>query len=134
MRLSPLLQETFKRAQRGLFAGETIRFGDQVSEMGNRSRRTWKPNVQRVNLWSETLQEQVFCRVTTTALGLIDKAGGLDNYILGQRHPESRFALQLKTRILLRRLEAERREDSPGGGGVELERNTVALDSICRAG
>lgn len=102
-----LNKHIFKRAQRGLYAGEMIRFGDQVSEMGNRTRRTWKPNVQRVTLWSETLQERLSIRVTTKALGLIDKAGGLDSYILEQRVPESFLAEKLKKRILLKRIENE---------------------------
>lgn len=111
---TPITAFTFKRAQRGLFAGERIKFGDQVSEMGNRSKRTWKPNVQRVKLWSETLQERLSIKVTPTALGLIDKAGGLDNYILDQMKPESEFAAQLKTRILMRRLELEQRIEKAG--------------------
>lgn len=105
--LALLNKHVFKRAQRGLYAGEMIRFGDQVSEMGNRTRRTWKPNVQRVRLWSETLQERLSIRVTTKALGLIDKAGGLDSYILEQRVPESLLAESLKKRILLKRIENE---------------------------
>ena len=108
MRPTLILLETFKRAQRGLFAGEHIRFGDTVSEFGNRNRRTWKPNVQRITLWSETLGERVRLRVTTTALGLIDKAGGLDMYVLGQRIPESKCAGELRRKIILRRLERER--------------------------
>lgn len=108
---TPITVFTFKRAQRGLFAGERIKFGDQVSEMGNRSKRSWKPNVQRVKLWSETLRERLPIKVTPTALGLIDKAGGLDNYILEQIRPESEFASQLKTRILMKRLELEQRTE-----------------------
>jgi len=108
---------TFKRAQRGLFAGERIRFGDKVSEMGNRSRRSWKPNVQRVSLWSEALGKKLSLKATTTALGLIDKAGGLDSYILEQKQPESICAAELKKRILLQRLELERLK-SPNGTGV----------------
>lgn len=115
---SRLLRFTFKRAQRGLFAGEHIRFGDRVSEMGNRTRRTWKPNVQHVLLYSETLRERLRLKVTTTALEQIDRAGGLDAYILGQRWPESECAERLKRRILMARLERERRRleevgDSP---------------------
>lgn len=103
-------QTIFKRAQRGLFAGETIRFGDRVSEHGNRSRRSWKPNVQRVPLWSETLRERLRVNVTTTALGLIDKSGGLDNYLISQRIPESLLAAKLRLRILMERLRKERLE------------------------
>lgn len=107
MQVTGVLRAAFKRAQRGLYAGETIHFGDTKSEMGNRNRRSWKPNAQRVSLWSETLQRRVRLTATTTALGLIDKAGGLDAYILAQRLPESNFAAELKASILKSKLQRE---------------------------
>ena len=48
-----------------------------------RSRRKWKPNAQRKRLYSEALDEQIRFNVTTHALRCIDKAGGLDNYLMG---------------------------------------------------
>lgn len=107
MKPSILCLETFKRAQRGLYAGEHIRFGNTVSEMGNKSRRTWKPNVQRLPLWSETLKEKVKVRVSMTALKKIEQVGGLDTYLLNQRHAESLCAEELRHKILRRRLEEE---------------------------
>jgi len=109
MRTSAILmmRSTFKQADRGLYAGCHITFGDRMSDFGNRSRRTWRPNAQRVYLYSETLKERLLIRVTTDALLLIDKAGGLDNYLLEQRHPESDCADKLRRRILQRRLEVE---------------------------
>lgn len=98
------------RAQRGLYAGEHIRFGDTIHESGRRTRRTWKPNVQRVALYSEALDERIPCPVSTAALALVDQAGGLDAYILNQRVPESALAMALKERILGARLAAERRQ------------------------
>jgi ribosomal protein L28 len=86
--------------------------------MGNRNRRTWKPNVQRVHLWSESLQQRLPIKVTTTALGRIDQAGGLDNYILEQHPPESAFAVRLRERILLRRLQVEHQEQARESKGI----------------
>lgn len=94
-----------KRSQRGLYAGEMIQFGDVVSSFGNRSKRTWKPHVMKVDLWSETLSDRVNVKVSATALALIDREGGLDSYILGQRVPESRWALEFKNRIIKHKLE-----------------------------
>jgi ribosomal protein L28 len=48
----------------------------------NRTRRRWEPNVQKVNFYSELLEESVSIPVTTRALRTIDKKGGIDNYIL----------------------------------------------------
>ncbi|KAM7265807.1 hypothetical protein ACFE04_003490 [Oxalis oulophora] len=71
------------RAQRGLFAGRHIRFGNQVSEDGgNKSRRSWKPNVQEKRLFSYVLDRHIRVKVTTHALRCIDKAGGIDEYLL----------------------------------------------------
>lgn len=71
------------RAKRGLFAGRHIQFGNQVSEDGgNKTRRTWKPNVQEKRLFSYILDRHIRVHVTTHALRCIDKAGGIDEYLL----------------------------------------------------
>ncbi|KAK9733062.1 hypothetical protein RND81_04G041300 [Saponaria officinalis] len=71
------------RAKRGLFAGRHIQFGNQISEDGgNKSRRCWKPNVQKNRLFSYILDRHIRVKVTTHALRCIDKAGGIDEYLL----------------------------------------------------
>ena len=71
------------RTGRGLYAGKTILSGNRVSEDGgNRSRRVWKPNAQPASLWSAALGRAVKVRVTAAALRNVDKAGGLDRYLL----------------------------------------------------
>ncbi|PHU09381.1 hypothetical protein BC332_21241 [Capsicum chinense] len=71
------------RAHRGLFAGRHIQFGNRVSEKGgNTSRRSWKPNVQEKRLFSYILDRHIRVKVTTHALRCIDKAGGIDEYLL----------------------------------------------------
>ena len=42
----------------------------------------WLPNVQRKRLWSDSLNRMGCINVTTAALRWIDKAVGLDNYLL----------------------------------------------------
>ncbi|XP_068657333.1 large ribosomal subunit protein bL28m [Aristolochia californica] len=71
------------RAKRGIYAGRHIQFGNKVSEDGgNKSRRTWKPNVQEKRLFSYIHDRHVRVKVTTHALRCIDKAGGIDEYLL----------------------------------------------------
>lgn len=96
------------RADRGLYAGKGISFGNTVSDFGNTNRRSWKPNVQRVSLFSETLGERIRLRVTTEALRRIDHDGGLDNYILNQKTPESECAKKLQDRLFQKKLEASK--------------------------
>ncbi|RKP08256.1 hypothetical protein THASP1DRAFT_7130, partial [Thamnocephalis sphaerospora] len=76
---------TFKRAQRGLFAGKHIQFGNNKPFSLKKTRRIWLPNVQRKRLYSEILGSMVQLKVTTAALRTIDKKGGLDNYLLKTR-------------------------------------------------
>ena len=75
------------RAAKGLYAGRDVGFGNKVSHSERKTRRMWKPNVQKKRLWSEALQDFIRFSVTTHALRCIDKAGGLDKYIL-QTPPE----------------------------------------------
>lgn len=71
------------RAKRGIYAGRHIQFGNRVSEDGgNKSRRSWKPNVQEKRLFSYILDRHIRVKVTTHALRCIDKAGGIDEYLL----------------------------------------------------
>ncbi|XAR51127.1 hypothetical protein NMG60_11005672 [Bertholletia excelsa] len=46
------------------------------------SLRTWKPNVQEKQLFSYILDWHVCVKVTTHPLRCIDKAGGIDKYLL----------------------------------------------------
>ena len=63
-------------------------------------------------MYSELLDEMIPMRVTTHALRCMDKAGGLDEYILNTRDQDlkSVFALELKSR--LRVAQAVAREDT----------------------
>jgi len=74
--------DTFKRAQRGLFAGKKRLTGYSVSASKRHTKRVWLPNVQRKRLFSAILDKPVTISVTTTALRTIDRFGGLDEYIL----------------------------------------------------
>lgn len=47
-----------------------------------RTRRTWKPNVQEKRLFSYVMDRHIRVKVTTHALRCIDKAGGIDEYLL----------------------------------------------------
>lgn len=81
--LTALTRSVARRTARGLYAGKTILSGNRVSEDGgNRSRRVWKPNAQPASLWSAALGRSVRVRATASALRNVDKAGGLDRYLL----------------------------------------------------
>jgi large subunit ribosomal protein L28 len=57
-----------------------------VSEAhGVKTRRKWRPNVQRKRLWSASLGVFVRTRITMRVLRTLDKVGGLDEYLLGRK-------------------------------------------------
>ncbi|CAG8776715.1 21381_t:CDS:2, partial [Gigaspora margarita] len=80
-----MVQQTYKQALTGLYAGKHIQYGNQISEFGNKSRRTWRPNVQKVKLYSEALNDKIPIKVTPLALKIMDRKGGLDKYLLSMR-------------------------------------------------
>lgn len=50
-----------------------------------KTRRYWRPNVHSKRLWSESLGSFVKIRITTRVLRTLDKCGGLDEYLLGEK-------------------------------------------------
>ncbi|KAF9947022.1 39S ribosomal protein L24, mitochondrial [Modicella reniformis] len=85
---SPVVQlakASFKRAQRGLFGGKHIQFGNNVPFSKTKTRRTWLPNVQRKRLFSVTLNDWIRLNMTTSVIRTVDKKGGLDRYLLETR-------------------------------------------------
>lgn len=50
-----------------------------------KTRRYWRPNVHLKRLWSESLGSFVKIRITTRVLRTVDKCGGLDEYLLGEK-------------------------------------------------
>ena len=91
-----------KRVKEGLYAGRNIGYGNNVSEDGgNKTRRHWKPNSHRKRLYSEVLDRLVSVNVTAHALRCIDKAGGLDAYLLNTRPKDllSNKAMEIRREI-----------------------------------
>ncbi|ETW06712.1 hypothetical protein H310_02890 [Aphanomyces invadans] len=76
-------QHVSGRALRGLFAGRDKHFGNNVSFSQRKTRRAWKVNAHHKALYSEALDEKISLHVTTHTLRCVDKAGGLDNYLMG---------------------------------------------------
>ncbi|KAJ9143356.1 54S ribosomal protein L24 [Pleurostoma richardsiae] len=77
-------RRVYKQSNSGLYGAARLRFGNRVSERNEiKTRRKWRPNVHRKRLWSASLGCFVQTRVTTRVLRTLDKAGGLDEYLLG---------------------------------------------------
>jgi large subunit ribosomal protein L28 len=95
------------RAFKGLYGNRMIQFGNKVSFADNKSRRTWKPNVQVKSMYSETLQKMLRFRMTTYVMRCVKKSGGIDEYLVKTKDMELKYpkAIELKREILAIRAE-----------------------------
>jgi large subunit ribosomal protein L28 len=57
--------------------------GHNVSHSNRKSKRRFRPNVQKVTFRSEALGRDVMLRVTTRAVRTVQKNGGLDAFLIG---------------------------------------------------
>ena len=89
------------RVRRGLYGGKGNQSGNHVSFSINRVRRTWRPNVHAQSLYSELLRCKLPFRATTHVLRTIDKAGGLDNYLLRTSDEKLDSDVAIETKRLL---------------------------------
>ncbi|KAL9081649.1 MAG: hypothetical protein Q9159_007170 [Coniocarpon cinnabarinum] len=75
----------YKQQNLGLYGGQTIQFGNNVSEQNEiKTRRTWHPNIKYKWLYSESLGRKIRVKLSTRVLRTIDKVGGLDEYVIGR--------------------------------------------------
>ncbi len=80
--------------------GKKVMFGNKVSHANNKTRRTFFPNVQDTNLYSEALGTTVALRISAAGMRTIDHKGGLDAYLTTT--PKSKLDEKLhavKTRV-----------------------------------
>ncbi|TVY59441.1 54S ribosomal protein L24 [Lachnellula suecica] len=78
--------QIYKQSNFGLYGTAKIRFGNMVSEKNEiKTRRHWRPNVHYKRLWSESLGKYIRIKITTKVLKTVDKCGGLDEYLLGEK-------------------------------------------------
>lgn len=76
----------FRQSRLGLYGGQRIQFGNNVSEeFETKTRRSWHPNILTRRLFSKSLNRHVQVRVSARVLRTIDKLGGLDEYLLGEK-------------------------------------------------
>ena len=82
-------------------SGKKVQFGNNVSHSKRRTRRTFKPNVQKVSLASDALGCSVSLDIAARTLRTVQKKGGLDAYLLDTADRElAEEGLRLKRRVL----------------------------------
>jgi len=96
------------RSRRGLYDGKDIRSGNNLSFSMKATKRKFKPNVFKKKVFSEILDDMIPFHLTASALRSIDKAGGLDNYLLNSPHVTEGEGYHIKKKILKRLKNQER--------------------------
>jgi len=79
--------QTFREANYGLYGGSTIQSGNKISKGRNKGKtvRKWYPNVRLETVKSEALNMTLTIPITARCLRTINKCGGLDQYLLGNK-------------------------------------------------
>lgn len=72
-------------ARRCTLTRKGVLTGNNVSHANNKTRRRFLPNIQSRRLFSEALGETVRLKIAASTLRTIEKRGGLDGYLLGER-------------------------------------------------
>src|SRR2546423_8217995 len=95
-------------ARRCELTGKGVRSGHLVSHANNRKRRVFRPNLQTVSLASDLLGCRVSLRISMNALRTVDRAGGLDAFLLKAKNDVlSDRALRLKRQIARKQIHTQ---------------------------
>ena len=109
-------RRTYKQADTGLYGGSTIQFGNKISKGKNKgkTRRVWHPNIWKVRLYSKALGTRLKLKVRRRVLRTINKVGGLDEYLLGEKPARIKelgiFGWHLRWKVMMSNAMRERFE------------------------
>jgi large subunit ribosomal protein L28 len=117
---SPQVRHRSNRSRRGLYDDKDIRSGNNVSFSIRATKRKFKPNVFLKRVYSEILDDMLQFHLTASTLRSIDKAGGLDNYLLNKHEPITEGEGYVVKKKILNRLKNQARFDRKAA-----ERGTV---------
>lgn len=69
-------------SRRCALTGKGVMTGNNVSHANNRTRRRFLPNLLARRLYSELLGQPIRLRIAASTLRSVEKAGGIDGYLL----------------------------------------------------
>ena len=125
------------RSRRGLYDGKDIRTGNNVSFSMRHTKRKFRPNVFIKRVYSEILDAMIPFHLTTSALRSIDKAGGLDNYLLknditeGEGHKIKKNILKrLKNQAYFAQKVASKDNSDPASDGTVVDNESTLVGKI----
>ena len=124
------------RSRRGLYDGKDVRTGNNVSFSMRHTKRKFRPNVFIKRVYSEILDAMVPFHLTTSTLRSIDKAGGLDNYLMknditeGEGHKIKKSIIKrLKNQAYFAR-QSSKSDSTEEVGDVAIANDSTAVEKI----
>ncbi|GHC76368.1 50S ribosomal protein L28 [Limoniibacter endophyticus] len=88
--------------------GKAVMSGNNVSHANNRTRRRFLPNLVRVTLISEALNQNVRLRISANALRSVEHRGGLDAFLIKADAAE----LSQRARLLKKQISKKTAEEA----------------------
>jgi len=87
--------------------GKGVLTGHNVSHANNKTKRVFRPNLQAISLASEALGQDVRLKISMNALRSVDRAGGIDAYLLKAKDSVlSERALRIKRLVAKKTVKA----------------------------
>lgn len=87
-------------ARRCVLTGTGIQTGNNVSNSNQKTRRIFAPNLQKITLRSDLLNQVFQLKLTTRTIRTITKYGSLDEYLLHTKVKNmTSFGAQLKRKL-----------------------------------
>ncbi len=87
--------------------GKAVMTGNNVSHANNRTRRRFLPNLVRVTLMSEALNQRIRLRICAAALRTVEHRGGLDAFLMKEKENN----LSAKAALLRRQVQKKLAEN-----------------------
>jgi large subunit ribosomal protein L28 len=87
-------------SRRCVVTGKGVLVGHNVSHANNKTKRRFLPNLQVISLLSDALNQSVRLRLSTSGVKTVERAGGLDAWLLKATDAK----LDQETRRLKRRV------------------------------
>jgi len=88
-------------SRRCAITGKGVMSGNNVSHAHNKTRRRFLPNLQKTSMLSDVLGQSLSMRVSVHGIRTVEKAGGIDAFLIGTRILNlPTEAVRLKRRIL----------------------------------
>lgn len=80
--------------------GTRLQFGNNVSHSNRKTRRTFLPNIKKLDVWSDALKEKVRINISARGIRTLEHNGGLDAFLLGSSNSKlTACARRIKARI-----------------------------------